>query len=449
MCPYFVLDPQMANETGDFGQDVIEACTEACRQDGSAALLNIGTDGVEQKSNKKIVIDYLNGKSNVLAIMDTNHNAKNNRYQILGGSSAASIGNYVFDPNLLVQAGVATELYRINDYASDAIVLRLASHPTLQKLNQLSTPYRWNVSVVAISLTMIRCRLYAVNSRDTEWKVRAALSYMSTLWFTSFHNHRAVGSTTLTMLPNKRNMLLETIANLFLFSRSDVSDSRRTTSEPAEHMFGTFRSIKQNVNVNDLIGIQNKANIRTEAIFKSNLVTSRSLCTNSGYQQTYPEFISAMKAVSNQSGPIDVDLKRPAVTQLFGPVQRVMNQVNNLMIPFLAKFGVDENNGMSPLLSATINSPADMISLIEDYFRPPKRDSRDFPPPADKTVGVDVFGANMMDDDVDVDEDDVPIDSATATMNNVMNLVSNFIEETRDNSSAIDVTEPAVSTEPN
>jgi len=365
--------------------------------------------------------------------MDPNHNAKNNRYQILGGSSAASIGQYIFDPHLLVQAGVASELIRINDYASDALVLRLASHQTLQKLYKLDSPYRWNVSIVAISLMMVRCRLYAVNSRDTDWHIRAVLSYMSTVWFTSFHNHRAAGSYTLTMLANKRNMLLETIAILFLVPRSDVCQPRRTTSEPNEHTFSGWRSVKQNFDCSQLEGIQNKANIRNNAIFESNLVTSRSICTNSGYRSSYPEFVAAMKSGSSRSGPIDVDLNLPAVTQLFGSVQKVMNQVNSLMVPFLARFGVDESNGMSPLLLDTINSPADIKSIIEDYFRPPTRDIRDFPPADETGDAISADATENSDDDDDDDDDDevdTPIDNSADTTNKIVNLVSNFIQDT-------------------
>ena len=45
---------------------------------------------------------------------------------MVGGSSPASFGKYVFNTYLLKLAGVATELYGIEDWASDALPLALA-----------------------------------------------------------------------------------------------------------------------------------------------------------------------------------------------------------------------------------------------------------------------------------------------------------------------------------
>ena len=45
------------------------------------------------------------------------------KVQQFGGSCAAVIGHYVIDPWLLLDAGVAHELIRPQDYASDSVVL--------------------------------------------------------------------------------------------------------------------------------------------------------------------------------------------------------------------------------------------------------------------------------------------------------------------------------------
>ena len=42
------------------------------------------------------------------------------------------------------------------------------------------------------------------------------------------------------MLPNRCNTCLETIGDLFLFTRSDVSEGKRLTSEPNEHIYGMW-----------------------------------------------------------------------------------------------------------------------------------------------------------------------------------------------------------------
>ena len=72
--------------------------------------------------------DYLGGLTNVCAMPDPNHDAKSCQFQMFGGSCAAIIGHKVVDLFLLQQAGVAKELYHLQDYASDAVVLCLCSH---------------------------------------------------------------------------------------------------------------------------------------------------------------------------------------------------------------------------------------------------------------------------------------------------------------------------------
>jgi len=62
------------------------------------------------------------------AYTDTNHNEKNNRYQmIIGGNSVTTIGNVVIDSGLLPKAGVPSMLWRVKDFSSDLLVLQLSS----------------------------------------------------------------------------------------------------------------------------------------------------------------------------------------------------------------------------------------------------------------------------------------------------------------------------------
>ncbi len=79
------------------------------------------------------------------------------------------------------------------------------------------------------------------------------------------------------MMINKRNMLLESIGMLFLVTRKDVSQPRRTTSECNEHTFWMYRMMLRDFNIEQLICIVNKCKIRIDAMFESNLVISRSM----------------------------------------------------------------------------------------------------------------------------------------------------------------------------
>ena len=131
MCPYFVLVGrlQTLNENNDFCATVIKACDIAVRQSRDAVLLNVSTYGVscEVECNFGIIVRCLNGDINYLALMDTNHNMKNARYQLIGASSAAVLGENVFDSWLSRLAKILQQLWRIEDYVSGAIFLHIAS----------------------------------------------------------------------------------------------------------------------------------------------------------------------------------------------------------------------------------------------------------------------------------------------------------------------------------
>ena len=55
-----------------------------------------------------------------------------------------------------------------------------------------------------------------------------------------------------------------------------------------------------------------------------------------------------MKNGSSNSGPIDIDLTKPAVDQLWDTVQGILSFGTNLMQPFLDVFGSEVGNGLSP-----------------------------------------------------------------------------------------------------
>ena len=100
-------------------------------------------------------------------------------------------------------------------------------------------------------------------------------------------------------MANKRNMVLETIGLLFLVTRSDFLRPRHATSECNEHTFGMWRMILREFNMEQLMRISEKSNIRTNAMFESNVVASRSNGAFKGYQMMFPEFLSSMQVQSD------------------------------------------------------------------------------------------------------------------------------------------------------
>ena len=84
------------------------------------------------------------------------------------------------------------------------------------------------------------------------------------------------------MLPNKRNMCLETIGDFSLFPRSDVSEGRRLTSDPNEHIYGMWQMILREFNMEQLIRTVQKNNFCMECFFESDLAVSRSNTNSKG-----------------------------------------------------------------------------------------------------------------------------------------------------------------------
>ena len=129
MFPYLPLAglPQTKNENNTFGTDVMEACEIVAKISGNAVILDTSTDGVscEVQFNKALTLAYLEGDKNQISLPDTNHNVKNSRYQLLGGSSPASIGHFTFDPWMLMHVGIAIELIRVDQWAHNEFPLRL------------------------------------------------------------------------------------------------------------------------------------------------------------------------------------------------------------------------------------------------------------------------------------------------------------------------------------
>ena len=161
----------------------------AAARDGNACVLDISTDGVscDVEKNFRMNLDYLEGKCNTVAMTDNKHNNKNARGQAVTGSSPSSLGSFVLDPWHLKQAGVAREIYAVQDWASDTVVTRLCSASTVLKL--LSKDYKdvGNLAVLVVSLTFFRLRNYSVNARDLNWKDRCMYQWCTLLWFTSYH----------------------------------------------------------------------------------------------------------------------------------------------------------------------------------------------------------------------------------------------------------------------
>ena len=205
----------------------------------------------------------------------------------------------MFDPWMLSLAKIVQQLWRIEDYVSDAIVLRLASDKSVRQLVQLENLERTefetlnplvvvdtgNLAVTVVSLVFMRILTYFVNAINVDWIERPVYCRATFLLFRSFQTEESI------MMTNKRNMLLEKISFIFLVPRDDVSQTRRLTEDGNEHFYVLWRMILREFNMEKLIRIVQKSIINIQAMFDSGLVTSRSNILFKGYQQSFPDFI--------------------------------------------------------------------------------------------------------------------------------------------------------------
>ena len=68
---------------------------------------------------------FLKVNSNIIGVVDTNNNINKSLYQMISGSWDNLIDQYVLDPYILKLAGVLQELWIIQVYSSNIIVLRI------------------------------------------------------------------------------------------------------------------------------------------------------------------------------------------------------------------------------------------------------------------------------------------------------------------------------------
>ena len=100
------------------------------------------------------------------------YNSKNCRAQMISGTSAASIVNFVVDIWMLKMENAAKQLYRIQDWASNAAVLRLASSKIVSKLLGCKFNDVGNCSSLIFSLDFIRLWSLSINARQLRWQYR-------------------------------------------------------------------------------------------------------------------------------------------------------------------------------------------------------------------------------------------------------------------------------------
>ena len=107
----------------------MQAATSVAEETPSVSLLSFAIDGVSVESHGVVltICMFMDDLSKHTGAVANKHNAKNDRYVEVGGSSAPAIGELVADTDMLRQVGIPKELWRIKDFVSNKKVQNLES----------------------------------------------------------------------------------------------------------------------------------------------------------------------------------------------------------------------------------------------------------------------------------------------------------------------------------
>ncbi len=101
-------------------------------------------------------------------------------------------------------------------------------------------------------------------------------------------------------------------------------------------------------NMDQLIRIVQKTNIKTDAIFSSQLKTRRSKHNLAGYQATFEEYVESLRKDNPNDkqchGRVHVSLDKSVVSSLWDEVKGVIEYSNDIATSFLSLFGIEDGN---------------------------------------------------------------------------------------------------------
>ena len=133
-------------------------CCKYLQENGiDVVLLNTAVDVVTKKSKffQKRILKYLDGNSNILALVYPNRNANTSRFQVIGVSWEKVMDNYVLDTWFLKLARVSQVLWSIQDYASRILVIGMTSTKTIGKINKGGTNM-WRINSVLATILYLK-----------------------------------------------------------------------------------------------------------------------------------------------------------------------------------------------------------------------------------------------------------------------------------------------------
>ncbi|KAI9907726.1 hypothetical protein PsorP6_004782 [Peronosclerospora sorghi] len=364
--------PQYTNELSDFNEYIVDIVTSL----DDVRLVSVSCDGIVSESYfiRGKLLDFLQSKSSTLGLMDMNHVAKALKAQLVLGSSLITAGANIVDPGLLLEAGIAKELVQVTDYTSDALVLRLCSLESMDKLCALSNEEEGSIAATGLCLFFLLTLLIGDNSDSLDRDIRVCYLWCSLIWFTSLDG---VHITTL------RNLASAVLGTVCLVLRADIIKLRLVTSEPAEHMFGLLRMWRREFTISEMLHYAEKMENFLSCTFRSGLRASSSV--PQGYQATFEGFRASIEKMlqsrvatkrsrepvveQNDANYEDVQIDEGpcAGAQIEEKLLQLLNCASEQMGELLTSPGLGLKAGSSPFCRS-FASFQDLANAFKDYM---------------------------------------------------------------------------------
>ena len=358
--------PQSTNEVSNEYNNSILHCVDGIP---NVQCVSIAFDGLasESKFIRNNLILFMNGSSQTLAMTDCNHAAKNIRSQLVLGSDIITGGEGFFDVGILMLAGIKRELYCVNDYASDVIVLKLCSGETISKLlaliEQRSEDSK-NIAFMSLSFYFLNTFLCAFNTSDISSEGRITMLWASLMWFTSLEGINE---------KTQHNFTTACLGGIFLSMQKKVKNLRLTTTEPLEHTFGTTRSWKREFTVGEFITYSNKLETIMKNAIENEIYSSTSA---KGYMSGFKGFADVINGIKTKlcktynknegvDVSVDIDYSKPVSVQIEKNLMEVISRTQKPILRIMVLFGIKE---FSPYCGK-INSMKDICTIYQSCSR--------------------------------------------------------------------------------
>ena len=345
--PFKILSarPQSTNEfSDDYNYDIIHSVS--CLT--NFHCVSIAFDGVSTETNfiQTNLIAFMKVNNSTVAMTDCNHAAKNLISQLVLGSSVVTGGDAAFDVSVLQLAGISSELYRVDDYASDVIVLKLCSCDTifkLLKLIEMNIEAPMNIAFMALCLYFLRTFICVFNGDGIRSEARITMLWSSLMWFTSLNGVHEKSIS---------NFTTACIGGVFLAMQKRVQNLRTTTTEPLEHMFGTTRSWKREFTVNEFIIFSNKLELIMTNVINNDIKTGTS---NKGYMTGFRGFSEVIKKMKSKlkketfmgdevSVAVDINYNKSVAHQIEPGLIKVINRSQEPILRLMETFKITEHS---------------------------------------------------------------------------------------------------------